>query len=373
MVDKTAKNKSAKTKTETSTETTGKKKELDVYLIIERLLNPANCSTDRKPTNISSEEVWQLCSAMTDVFKSEDNVVEVGGATNVIGDLHGHLTDLVRALMARTADEMREDRKDVDRGKRRRQPFASQRYVFLGDYLHNERRPLEVICLLFALKLAKPNSYILLRGSTECPSNNLTFFHQLEMYYKAEGNAEKLWRKFNETFSWMPLIAIVGTRILCVHGGISPHFKTFDDVRMIKRPLMNPLDDPLATDLIWSDTLDYDFIHVPSSKPKYEMNDLRHVSVFYNEAAVKEFCNRLGLKMIIRSHLMVPFGFRFFADKMLVTIFTASNYRHKQNNGAMIKISAKGKISIVSLISLPAHNDDFEENAQPMEDTGGEK
>ena len=52
----------------------------------------------------------------------------------------------------------------------------------------------------------------------------------------------------------LPVAAIIGGRILCLHGGISPQLRRLQDINAIQRP--TPLDHEdggLLTDLVWSD------------------------------------------------------------------------------------------------------------------------
>uniref|UniRef100_A0A914C6H1 P-type domain-containing protein n=1 Tax=Acrobeloides nanus TaxID=290746 RepID=A0A914C6H1_9BILA len=44
----------------------------------------------------------------------------------------------------------------------------------------------------------------------------------------------------NKPFSWMPICALVGDRILCMHGGLSPMLERIDQLRHLGRPLNNP-------------------------------------------------------------------------------------------------------------------------------------
>jgi serine/threonine-protein phosphatase 2B catalytic subunit len=36
-------------------------------------------------------------------------------------------------------------------------------------------------------------------------------------------------------FDTMPLVAIVNQQYLCMHGGVSPHFKSIEDVNKVNR------------------------------------------------------------------------------------------------------------------------------------------
>lgn len=54
-------------------------------------------------------------------------------------------------------------------------------------------------------------------------------------------------------FSYMPLAARVGTRVLCMHGGVSPLLESWQDIIDIKRPIENLAGNSLACHLTWSD------------------------------------------------------------------------------------------------------------------------
>jgi len=50
----------------------------------------------------------------------------------------------------------------------------------------------------------------------------------------------------------MPVMALIEDRILCMHGGLSPDLKTYDDITKIRRPTDIP-DEGLLCDILWSD------------------------------------------------------------------------------------------------------------------------
>ena len=55
-----------------------------------------------------------------------------------------------------------------------------------------------------------------------------------------------------EVFNYLPLAAVVGGRIFCVHGGLSPHALTLDDIHAIDR-IQDVPNEGAMVDLLWSD------------------------------------------------------------------------------------------------------------------------
>ena len=46
--------------------------------------------------------------------------------------------------------------------------------------------------------------------------------------------AENLWSMFNDAFGYMPLACRIGPSILCMHGGISPHLTSLNDIKAVR-------------------------------------------------------------------------------------------------------------------------------------------
>ena len=73
----------------------------------------------------------------------------------------------------------------------------------------------------------------------------------------------------------------------------------------------------ILCDLLWSD---------PDKEANdYDEND-RGVSVIFGEKVVIDFNKKNDLDLIIRAHQVVDDGYEFFANRQLITIFSAPNY-----------------------------------------------
>ena len=65
----------------------------------------------------------------------------------------------------------------------------------------------------------------------------------------------------------------------------------------------------------------------------------RGVSVTFNENIVNKMIEDLDIDLICRAHQVVEKGYEFFADKKLVTVFSAPNYCNQFDNaGAMMLV-----------------------------------
>mmetsp|Transcript_20400 Transcript_20400/g.82375 ORF Transcript_20400/g.82375 Transcript_20400/m.82375 type:complete len:121 (+) Transcript_20400:1293-1655(+) len=102
-----------------------------------------------------------------------------------------------------------------------------------------------------------------------------------------------------------------------------------DQIKRIKRPCDVP-ELGLLCDLLWSD---------PDKEITGWGENDRGVSFTFGADTVDRFLKKFGLDLVCRAHQVVEDGYEFFADRKLVTIFSAPNYCGEFDNaGAMMSV-----------------------------------
>ncbi|KAM8708206.1 hypothetical protein ACLKA7_015216 [Drosophila subpalustris] len=260
-------------------------------------------------------------------------MLEIKPPVKICGDVHGQFEDLLRILHASGTP-------------------PNTKYLFLGDYVDRGRLSIETLTLLLAYKVRYPQIMWLLRGNHESASINRIygFYDECKRRYSV-----KLWRYFVDTYDCMPLAALVGGRIFCVHGGLSPSLKSFEDILSIKRPCEIP-EQGLICDLLWSD---------PDEKVLGWGGNDRGVSVTFGADVVRNFCFRMGIDCICRAHQVVEDGYEFFARRQLVTVFSAPNYCGMFDNAGAIMV-VNDDLIVSFVILRPIHTVRQSGNHQPL-------
>ncbi|CAN1784182.1 Serine/threonine-protein phosphatase PP1 (Fragment) [Linum perenne] len=225
----------------------------------------------------------------------------------VAGDIHGQYQDLLRVFEYGGYP-------------------PSANYLFLGDYVDRGKQSLETICLLLAYKIRYPEKIHLLRGNHEDAKINRIygFYDECKRRFNV-----RLWKIFTDCFNALPVSALIDEKILCMHGGLSPDLDNLDQIREIQRPTEIP-DAGLLCDLLWSD---------PHPSREGWGNSDRGVSCMFGADVVEEFLDKTDLDLICRGHQVVEDGYEFFAQRRLVTIFSAPNYGGEFDNaGALLSV-----------------------------------
>ncbi|KAD0358277.1 hypothetical protein E3N88_44388 [Mikania micrantha] len=278
--------------------------------IINRLLEFRQARTVRQ-VQLSESEIRLLCTTSREIFLQQPNLLELEAPIKICGkkklefeflfisicvlcDIHGQYGDLLRLFEYGGFP-------------------PESNYLFLGDYVDRGKQSLETICLLLAYKIKYPENFFLLRGNHECASINRIygFYDECKRRFNV-----RIWKTFTDCFNCLPVAALIDDKILCMHGGLSPDLTSLDQIRNLTRPTDVP-DSGLLCDLLWSD---------PSRDVKgWGIND-RGVSYTFGADKVTEFLMQHDMDLVCRAHQVVEDGYEFFADRQLVTIFSAPNY-----------------------------------------------
>jgi len=289
---------------------------------------------DKKPgttVSLSSDEVSMLIEDSTPLFVNQPALLELEAPIQIVGDIHGQYHDLLR-LFEHCGFP----------------PDAN--YLFLGDYVDRGKNGLECMCLLLAYKIKYPENFFLLRGNHECASINRIygFYDECKRRYNI-----KMWKKFQEVFNVLPFAAVVDEKIFCIHAGLSPDLNTPEQVKRIMRPTDVP-DAGLLCDLLWSD---------PEADISGWAENDRGVSYTFGADVVGKFLQKHDFDLVVRAHQVVEDGYEFFADRQLVTIFSAPNYCGEFDNaGAVMSVDESLMCSFRILKPTEKHKFGFSAN-----------
>lgn len=255
------------------------------------------------------------------VLSEQPSLIQIPYPCTVVGDIHGNIYDLLRIL------------------KKFPNYRNNENLLFLGDYVDRGTHSIDVITLLLSLVCKYPKSVFLLRGNHEFMHINLLygFYDEVFICY----HSTHLWESFQNAFAWLPFAAVVGDEIFCVHGGLSPHVQTLEQIAEIQRPLVSYETTPMISDLVWSD---------PHDEVSMYGQNSRGSGVLFGGSAIRTFLQNVNLKMIVRAHQCVVNGFCPFADNTGVTVFSSSDYCNiMQNKCGVVYFQSQQKIDIYSL------------------------
>ena len=242
-----------------------------------------------------------------EIFKKESNLINVRAPVTICGDIHGQFFDLIE-LFKIGGDS------------------PSSNYLFLGNYINGGFYSVECISLLLCLKVRYPNRIHLLRGLHESRliSQAYGFYDECLSKY---GNSNT-WKYFTDLFDYLPLVAIIDSKIFCVHGGLSPSIETLDQINIIDRFKEIP-DEGAMYDLVSSD---------PEERIGWGAFPKGALTYLFGSDIVEEFNQTNNLNMIIRGHQLYKEGYFWYHNGKTCSIFSAPNYKHRLNKAAIMEI-----------------------------------
>ena len=245
-------------------------------------------------TDVSSEEIEQLASMISELYHDQTNIVETPDhSVFYIGDLHGELksTRFVRDIIRK---------------------YPKHSVVFLGDYGDRGPEQVETFNLVMALTLDNPERVLMLRGNHESDSISNRYGFYMEVSRK---HSHQTFQQYSKVFEALPLAGISENGVFSCHGGIPEGVKTLEDIQRSERHDVNfPEDIPFQ--LAWNDPYDRDFDFRPNSRSRRAR--------IYGRKAFDAFSANLGVKLIFRGHQVYPEGIKTFFDGQLASVFSAT-------------------------------------------------
>ena len=313
-----------------------------------------------------SEEILYLIDEVIKIISEENSLIKIRSPCKIFGNIYGIYTDLMRYFESYGNPSDNIQNGDIN----------VMQYIFLGDFCDRGNQSLEVILLLFALKIKYPDFIYLIRGHHE--DKNINEFYGLgtECTEKLKEDIKKensVFNQINQVFDYLPFGVLVDNTILCIHGGIGSSIKLLDDISNIPRPTQiyqNPEDFTQMNilDLLYSefDEDEDDFYNVNSLRDKNKKGFI----VNYGKKRLDEFMQINNINLIIAAHKCVKEGFCTYYDDKLLNIFSSTNYMDKENNiGAMIIIGKKTKNKNANIMpKLIGVNENKNKNAQFRKD-----
>eukprot|EP00826_Nyctotherus_ovalis_P008327 TRINITY_DN1214_c0_g3_i2.p1 TRINITY_DN1214_c0_g3~~TRINITY_DN1214_c0_g3_i2.p1 ORF type:complete len:517 (+),score=114.74 TRINITY_DN1214_c0_g3_i2:931-2481(+) len=321
-------------------------------LVISQLYKPKdwNMAKMDKMFFLKPESVIELIKECQSVVESQPTICKVNTPVKIFGDIHGQYSDLMRFF------DLWRGPVDFSLGG----DIDSFDYVFLGDYVDRGMYSLETICLLMALKIMYPTQIHLLRGNHEDKFINNIFGFSEECAERLRDDVEEptsVFSTINQFFNWLPLAAVIDSKIVCLHGGIGYTVNSLEDITRLTRPLevvheTFTMEQQVLIDILWSDPTESD------REMGTHMNAVRDPnatgSIYsFGPDRVEKFLRQNKLELIVRGHECVMDGFERFAKGQLITVFSATDYCRKHKNAGAALFIHKNYEIVPRLIYPP--------------------
>ena len=285
----------------------------------------------------TSQEIFELIKEVKPLFEKEHSLIRIRSPCKIFGNIHGEYNDLMRYFESFGNPSDDNQMGDIN----------VMQYIFLGDFCDRGIYSLEVILLLFALKVKYPDFIYLIRGHHEDRTINEKYGLGDECKDRLLDdikNPLSIFSNINKVFDCLPFGILLDNNILMVHGGIGSSINTLDDIENIKRPVsvehnVTNKSQLNIIDLLWSEYSDnIDIIEINSERDKNKNGFI----VKYGKERLNKFLAENNINLLITAHQFVKEGFTTYNHDRSLTIFSATNYMDKYKNlGGMMTIGKK--------------------------------
>jgi len=291
-----------------------------------------------QPDGQVTETLVMLARCVEKIVKQEPTLLSASVPSRIFGDLHGQFRDLLLWL------------KDFGFPHRH-----GPTYIFNGDFVDRGARQLETVALIFALKVAFPSKVVLVRGNHE--------FRDINEHMGATGfraacddalgfsDGDIVYEAFHNAFDSLPLGCLLAEKVLVVHGGLGDGNWSLDLLANVERPLTaeTVIENQHIYNVLWSDpipeTIEQSFGVHDSPRDGH-----RGMVLAFGKDVTEDFCQRNKIEAVVRSHQAkrAGCGYEVMHGSRLIRVFSARDYEHNRNDGAMLKVrrSKSGHIII---------------------------
>ncbi len=249
-------------------------------------------------------------------LSGKPNIAKIQGRTIFSGDIHGDIDSMLAAI---------EIAKNHDAN-----------IVFLGDIIDRGSHNVECVNLILAHMHQEPDRFFYTRGNHEFQGINAKWGFKdsvLEKY------SESVYLLYNEVFARLPIAALQNRKVYGVHGGISRHLKTLEDIEALEHENRGFRDE--YVDIVWND---------PATEPQkgFEMNTKRGIFYYFGQDVFDDFMEKNNLELFIRGHNKQKPGYRYFFDNRLISIFTSADH-YEDTKPSVVLVEEDGGHEIIVL------------------------
>lgn len=305
---------------------------------------------------LNHSEIMSLCDRAVQIIRAENSLIKINGGSSVriFGGVHGQLIDLLHFFEHFSWPHFH------------RGDILSMKYIFLGDYVDRGKFSLEVISILFSLKIMFPDRIFLLRGNHEDASLNSTSGFLFECRQKFGVNGDAIWERMNDAFEFLSISAFFDHQVLCIHSGIGKSIRSIEHLSNIPKPihikseeLLNKSDyyggrlpeiDRRVFDCLWSDIPEQTNLDGPSTgqidetdvEHSREVRALEKDIYSYDSYGIEEFMDQNSIKLIIKTSDDCKGGYRYSANGRVISLISTTNFCNRARNDAAVLVITQG-------------------------------
>jgi len=246
---------------------------------------------------LTSAELVDLCRAVRPILAEEEMIIpKVVEPIKVFGSLHGQLCDLLSWF------KWHKPPSDGPKGD-----LQYVNYVFLGDYTDRGGYGLEVISILFSLKVLFPHRVCLLRGHHENRHVNYHLGFRQECERRLGAAGLEVFEYVNSAFDYLSLAALTWSGYLAMGPGVVPaSLADVDQLNLYQKPLSLP--HPSHASELASDDSDGEQILLELFTPSSLLSRDLGARTVLDDQSLKAFCASQKLSGVIFGRQILPHG-----------------------------------------------------------------